>query len=164
MKSTKDQLDNIYKKLRKDVEQVLKKDVAQAIIDEECNIIDIMVYQEYTPTMYTRREENDGLIDKDNYKSSIVEKAHSIELNVENQTMANPWIYDQNGNRYKSRNANEYLLPIVENAGRYDFPETSGVYDFPKPIRETTVKVLKQDKTVEEILGKQLRDRGWDIE
>lgn len=164
-KNTKSLVDDIYKKLNSHIEKILIQDVAPKIIQEENNIIDLMVYQEYKPALYARRGEVGGLIDENNYSSTINSNDHSIELSVANQTMAHPWITvdSEDGSVVeKSVNAGEYLLPIIERGGKYDFPKAE--YAYKKPIRATTVDILKSEKTVEETLKKKLKSRGWNIE
>ena len=57
--------------IEKDMQKVLKNEVAETVKENMKTAIDENVYNAYTPEYYHRRMENGGLADKDNMEATI---------------------------------------------------------------------------------------------
>ena len=64
-------LDTLMTHIEKDMQKVLKNEVAETVKENMKAAIDENVYNAYTPEYYHRRMENGGLADKDNMEATI---------------------------------------------------------------------------------------------
>ena len=72
MASLEQQLLQLEKKLQKNFNDSLKKEVQATVKDEMVEAIETEVYDRYTPTMYVRERDNGGLTDKNNMVGDII--------------------------------------------------------------------------------------------
>ena len=64
-------LDTLMTHIEKDMQKVLKNEVAETVKENMKAAIDENVYDVFTPEFYNRRMENGGLADKDNMEATI---------------------------------------------------------------------------------------------
>lgn len=134
-----DQLEELMVKLQEQVQDVVKNNVVETIKDVETEHIREDVYNTYTPTMYQRRYENDGLIDKENMKEVIKKEDNTISLDITNDTLENQ--------DYPNADQ-DYIDSIIENGEGYTW-KNSQIYQeqpYPRPFTENTYKDLEENK------------------
>ena len=131
-----DQLEELMAKLQEQVQDVVKNNVVETIKDVETEHIREDVYNTYTPTMYQRRYEDNGLIDGENMKEVIKKEYNTISLDITNDTLGNP---DPTVG---------YIDSIIESGEGYKW-KNSEIYQeqpYPRPFTENTYKDLEENK------------------
>ena len=101
-------LKELERELRTRIDYALLTDVTEVVTTVMLDHIERDVYDSYVPHEYVRRYDNGGLMDINNINSSI----EGDTLVVENNTMANPYIFVQS-KMVKSDNADQELAPII---------------------------------------------------
>ena len=85
-------VDNIFNNFNKNVVEALETDVTNVIEDTQTEVIFDKVYENYTPVVYKRRYENDGIIDRENMNGNVVgNDGSNITYIFENDTKTNPY-------------------------------------------------------------------------
>jgi hypothetical protein len=131
-----DQLEELMAKLQEQVQDAVKNNVVETIKDVETEHIREDVYNTYTPTMYQRRYEDNGLIDGENMKEVIKKEDNTISLDITNDTLGNP---DPTVG---------YIDSIIESGEGYTW-KNSEIYQeqpYPRPFTENTYKDLEENK------------------
>lgn len=138
---------------------ILNNAVAKKVINKELDVIEANVYEAYQPSVYLRREADGGLKDSRNFTTRITGDSRNIQMYVMNTTKANP--ETTNGT---SINANQFLLPIIEQGSPYDFPDKNKAYSQPRDVRHSTVEALQSTKQISATIKKELIAKGWKVE
>ena len=145
----------------------IKKDILNCLTDEktvvkeikDAMIMNIMdkVYNAYTPNMYDRRGDIDGLADRNNIEVKP-EPSKGIVVSVQNITMANPYTNDG-----ISKNAGKYLTPIIEDGYPSDYGLPSA-----RPFIDETIETLEDGyygfgDTITDAMKKALKNKGYKV-
>lgn len=155
-------LKELFAQIEQKINDTLQDEVKDKIKEFELKHIESDVYDKYEPKMYSRRRENDGLLDGENIKGELVSNGVLV---VTNETMANPDL----PNGRQSKNSGEYLTPIIESGQGYNdnFPDTGDYlgryYKVPRPFIENTRQELKSSKAHKTALMVGLKKRGVDV-
>lgn len=64
-------LASLMKHIEKDAQETLETEVAETVKDHMSETIQLNVYNSYSPLTYERREEQGGLIDKNNMEATV---------------------------------------------------------------------------------------------
>lgn len=137
------QLDRIAAKLAPKIDNVLAHEVADAVREEESATIKETVYNAYTPKLYRRRGDLDGLADPYNLEATVKNGV----LSVRNVTEPNP-----GGTMNDARvTTGKHLDELIEFGhggvgGSYDFPTHSANFMKARPFTKETVERLKKNK------------------
>lgn len=127
---------------------VMVHEVADAIRTIEQHVIDREVYDAYNnsangykePYRYDRRRDNDGLRDRENMESSIIESGNTISMSIENMAKG-------------AMDSGLLIAPLIEYGdkagyGEYDYktnrdePDTAWQYLQPRPFTEKTTEMV----------------------
>lgn len=154
------QLERISRQLAPKIDSTLAHEVADAVRDQELDAIRDVVYGAYTPKLYHRRGDIDGLADPYNIEATVKDG----KLEVVNRAQPNP-----GGTLDDSRvTTGKYLDELVEyghggSGGFYDFPKSGAAFMRPRPFTaETKARLSKNKKHVKAFL-QGLKKRGVDI-
>lgn len=150
-------LKELERELRTRIDYALLTDVAEVITTVMLDHIERDVYDSYIPHKYARRYDNGGLRDISNINSSI----EGDTLVVENNTMANPYIFVQ-GEMTKSDNAGQELAPIIETGWEYDFGDWK-YYGVARPFMYNTKEGLRDNKYHVIALRQGLKRQGIEV-
>lgn len=157
MASLKQQLDRIRQRILPKIDDALSREVAEAVEQEESQTIRELVYGTYTPKLYRRRGDIDGLADPYNIESSV----KSGTLTVRNMTEPNP-----SGAMDNSRvTTGKYLDRLIEyghgsSGGFYDFPTVGANFMKPRPFTAKTIEHLRENKAHVDALQDGLKRQG----
>lgn len=146
-------VDNIFNNLNKDVVEALETDVTEIIEDTQTEVIFDKVYENYTPVVYKRRYENDGIIDRENMNGNVVgNNGTNITYIFENDTKTNP--YDD----YYLRDINgtENLLDMYDEM-------TMGHLDHTINISQETLNELEKEDLINKTIKKSLKSKGYNV-
>lgn len=116
-----DEYNTWKEKLDSAVATVLETDVAETLKTAVSDSVRENVYDEYTPTLYKRREDNGGLSDKRNYFTWAEIDALGYSLNLLNTTTGNEAYANSQG--YDSG----YITDIIESGNGYHWT-SSDIY------------------------------------
>ena len=152
-------LKELEKELQKRIDYVLLTDVTDVVTEIMIEHINNDVYAVYEPRTYRRRMNNGGLSSPDNINSSI----EGDTLIVENNTMANPYIFiDGIDIPVMSINAGKELTPIIEMGEPYEFDW--GLNNIPRPFIHNTIAEIKANNYHVRALKEGLRKQGIEVE
>ena len=152
-------LKDLEKYLQSKIQESLQTDVANDVKELLKEHVKTDVYDQYSPTLYIRREEDGGLLDDSNYLIEPIKDGVSIT----NVTTDNGYSEDYFGDN--SSDPNTWLVPILEYGVGYNWTR-SKIYKmqpYPRPFVENTRKDLLSG------LGKKymkdaLQKRGLNVE
>lgn len=150
-------LKELERELRARIDYALLTDVAEVVTTVMLDHIERDVYDSYIPHEYVRRYDNGGLMDISNINSSI----EGDTLVVENNTMANPYIFVQ-GKMIKSDNAGQELAPIIETGWGYDFGNWT-YHGVARPFVYNTKEDLSDNKYHVIALRQGLKRQGIEV-
>ena len=150
-------LKELEKALQEKVEIALLTDVAETVRDVMLDHIIEDVYDEYTPFEYSRRNNENGLMDGNNINASI----EGNTLIVENNTLGRPYYRD--GKELKrSQNADQEIAGVIESGQGYDIHDWE--YDgIPRPFIENTRKELVDYDWHKKALKQGLQKQGLEV-
>lgn len=147
MKTFKD-LDSLWKYAQKEIKDVMKNEVIEAIKDVEQEVIQEVVLDAYEPAYYDRRSEEsegkEGLISRENMIPDYVEGKDYIEVNVTNDTR---------GDTDYPGSTNDFIDEIIEYGTGYTWTE-SEIYKskLPRPFTAVTQERIDNSGIVEKII------------
>lgn len=153
-------LKELEKALQEKVDVALLTDVAQIVTEVMQDHIAQDVYDVYTPCIYVRRADENGLLDSRNINSSI----KGNMLIVENNTLGSPYFYDPNNKKKirKSINAGKEIAGVIETGIGYDISDWW--YDgIPRPFIENTRDELKDYEWHKKALKQGLQKQGLEV-
>lgn len=152
-------LKELEKALQEKVDVALLTDVAQIVTEIMQDHIAQDVYDVYSPSMYARRANENGLLDNRNINSSI----EGNTLIVENNTLGAPYYYDSSDKKTKkSANAGEEIAGVIESGRGYDVSDWE--YDgAPRPFIENTREELKDYEWHKKALKQGLQKQGLEV-
>ena len=101
------------------VQKAMSTTVALEVKQLESKNVKEVVYSEYSPKEYLRREDNGGLSDINNMSHDVISGGNMVVLSVDNNTMSNP-------------DYNPYDKPLFELAGLVEYGDGNGYgeYDY----------------------------------
>ena len=132
-------INDLFKRIEKDIQEVLVNEVTDTVKDEMKQAIDDTVYSAYEPEYYKRRGEQGGLLDEDNI--TITELENSILL--------------RNTAPLDNGNSNYDLDRIIIDG--------SGNQPFPRDYIETLEERLEDNKAHIEAMVQGLKKKGYKI-
>lgn len=153
-------LEEAFKYLQNRIRDTLKDDVAKYVKEIESSTIQNVVYNEYEPYIYQRREDNGGLSDVNNMKSRVAKTPNGFVLTVKNTTSLSGMVNAKN------------LAELVEYGDDNGYGEYSYKYNRSKdairylksrPFTEETTQYLIQSNSAERILKIGLQKRNIKI-
>lgn len=160
MQSLSKQLERINRQLAPKINDVLAHEVADAVREQEADAIRDVVYGAYTPKLYHRRGDIDGLADPYN----ITAEVQNGTLIVKNEALPNP------GDTLNDDavTTGKHLDELVEfghggSGGFYDFPKSGAAFMRPRPFTAETKARLKRSKKHVKSFLQGLKKRGVDI-
>lgn len=138
-------LESLFDYIQDSVNEVLESDVTELVEDTMIDSIQTKVYNVYTPTVYNRRGEDGGLLDKRNISTVVSSNGQLTSTNV---TIANSVIYRGSyGKAYSSKNIGGLLTPIIVSGIGYDFQNSAKAYSQPRNfITETKIQLSNGNK------------------
>lgn len=150
-------LKELEKALQEKVEIALLTDVAETVRDVMLDHIIEDVYEEYTPFEYSRRNNDNGLMDGNNINASI----EGNTLIVENNTLGRPYYRD--GKELKrSQNADQEIAGVIESGQGYDVHDWE--YDgIPRPFIANTRRELADYDWHKKALKQGLQKQGLEV-
>ena len=132
-------INDLFKRIEKDVQEVLVNEVAETVKDEMKQAIDDTVYSTYEPEYYKRRGEQGGLLDEDNI--TVTELENGILLRD--------------------------TAPLNGGKTGYDLDriiiDGSGNQAFPRDYIEETKERLEDNKAHVNAMVQGLRKKGYDV-
>ena len=134
------QLAEIEKKLQSKIEDAMKKEVADAVIEEGKIQVDNTVYKAYDPKQYERT----GRL-MEEWESKGVENG-VIVRNIREDDITG-----------------KYIPEVIESGEGYDYSGYGYAYEEPRPFIENTKERLAKDKSHVKALGKGLERQGVKI-
>ncbi len=148
-------LDALEKDLKRDIDNVLKKEVCDAVISTELRQIHEVVFGSYNPSVYVRR--TFGGIDD---PSNIIADCHDNQLVVRNVAEFNQ--------AYPTMNQGVGLADLIETGGgsghNYDYASMyERGYDKPRPFQKETVKELVESGELGDAVTKGLQRKGYNV-
>lgn len=155
-------LKELEKELYKRINTALDTEVADTVKEVMTDHIIQDVYDKYEPKLYQRRYNDGGLLDPENIIATLGDDG---ELLVQNITLGADTVYGQDPSGfgyYNSRNANEFITPIIETGIGYDVSKWkyNGV---PRPFMENTHNDLEQNHYHTEALKRSLKKQGLEV-
>ena len=139
-----DEVEDLLKDLKADIEDTLVDEVLQEVKDIEIEHIQEDVFAVYNPRAYKRRLD-DGLDDPDN----IVGTVQNLELEVENIAEFTNW----NGTAKRG-------VGLAEFVNDYDYP---GIIDKNRPFLDNAVEEIEESDRVDNALERGLKKRKYDV-
>ena len=150
-------LKELEKALQEKVEIALLTDVAETVRDVMLDHIIEDVYDEYTPFEYSRRNNENGLMDGNNINASI----EGNTLIVENNTLGKPY-YREGKELKRSQNAGQEIAGVIETGQGYDIHDWE--YDgIPRPFIENTRRELVDYDWHKKALKQGLQKQGLEV-
>lgn len=150
-------LKELEKALQEKVEIALLTDVAETVRDVMLDHIIEDVYEEYTPFEYSRRNNENGLMDGNNINASI----EGNTLIVENNTLGKPY-YREGKELKRSQNADQEIAGVIETGQGYDIHDWE--YDgVPRPFIENTRRELVDYDWHKKALKQGLQKQGLEV-
>lgn len=150
-------LKELEKALHEKVEIALLTDVAETVRDVMLDHIIEDVYDEYTPFEYSRRNNENGLMDGNNINASI----EGNTLIVENNTLGKPY-YREGKELKRSQNAGQEIAGVIETGQGYDIHDWE--YDgIPRPFIENTRRELVDYDWHKKALKQGLQKQGLEV-
>ena len=146
------ELDDIYNKLLKDIENEIAPKIAEEMKNIEQEVIEDVVYNAYNPTYYERRTIG-GLGDKENMKETIMSKGNTLEIRVENITKGNSEYSDAEGY------TDGYIDEIIETGQGYGYDLDN--YIGARPFTEITQNVIDYTDRIDKVIEEELRKKGY---
>ena len=132
-------INDLFKRIEKDIQEVLINEVADTVKDEMKQAIDDTVYSTYEPEYYKRRGEQGGLLDEDNI--TVTELENGILL----------------------RNT----APLNGSKTGYDLDriiiDGSGNQPFSRDFIEESKERLEDNKAHVEAMVQGLKKKGYDV-
>lgn len=151
-------LKELKKELKKRINLALDENVTDVIKDVMTDHIIQDVYDAYEPVGYSRRFDNDGLLDEENIVSTVND---NNELSVRNVTTGSRY-YTVNEKKYTSKNYNKPIARIIESGNGYDVHNWD--YDgVPRPFIKNTRDDLEQNHYHTEAMKQGLKKQGLDV-
>jgi len=138
------------------VQKAMATTVASEVKQLESDNVKEVVYSQYDPKQYIRREDNGGLSDVQNMKSETFQGGNTVVLNVENNTLSNQNYNPNNKDPFALAGLVEYGSGSIY--GEYDYIGSPD-YLRPRPFIEKTKHDLQNGKA-KEILVKALINEG----
>lgn len=134
-----DSLDSLFQHIETQIQDVMRHEVADTAKETVRDAVQEDVYSVYTPKVYTRREDNGGMSDMENYSVESIQGGIVIKNNAP---------LDDGGNSPRLDKI------VVFGEGRHPFPRDfySGAYD-----------MLERSKAHVSALKKGLKDCGIDV-
>ncbi len=145
----------LEKELMKKINGSLIQDVAPVVENTMIYSIEKNVYDAYEPSAYSRRQEEGGLIDRDNIVSKVIDNG---VIAVTNETLGEE-TYVYNGREFQSKNAGKPIAGIIESGKGYDYWKKA----FPRPFLEETVEMLNKENVVSKVLRDSLKLDGLEV-
>lgn len=148
-------LKDLEKHLQKAIDNSMQNEVEEAIIEQEQESIERVVYDAYDPKYYIRRGSHGGLIDKNNMFGKLNSgrsNAGNSELSIYNNTPPNP-------NYRHSTLSSRFIDGAVEYGKEYDFYNPGE-----RPFTEDAIEQLEYNKKHEKALKQGLKRQGIDTE
>ena len=154
MKSNYDDIEELLKDMRLDIEDTLSKEVFDEVRQIEMEHIHSDVLNSYHPKVYERR--STGGIDN---PRNIVCTVKDMTLTVDNVTEFNTKGFTWN-------RGNNLADLINEGSGGashlyYDYP---GAFEEPRPFLDNTQEEIDRTNRVDRALEKGMKKRGYDID
>ena len=152
-------LKELEKELYKRINTALDTEVADTVKEVMTDHIVKDVYDKYEPKLYQRRYNDGGLLDPENI---IATMGNDGELLVQNITLGSDTVYSQDPSGfgyYNSRNANEFITPIIESGVGYDAWDEA----FPRPYVQNTHDDLEQNHYHTEAMKRSLKKQGLEV-
>lgn len=128
--------------IKSDVKEIVETEVNEDILDIYDEEV-IRMYNEYTPSVYERRYDQDGFGDKEFWISDTKARGNNISYKMTNEAKA-----------VKSR----IRLDKIIEEGIYDYP---GIPE--RPVYERSMERIEQERVVENTLEKELKKRGYEL-
>ena len=151
-------LKELEKELYKRINTALDTEVADTVKEVMIDHIIQDVYDVYDPTLYSRRMNDGGLMDRDNIISTIDGEGGLL---VQNVTTGSP-NYTIGGKTYTSKNADKPIAGVIETGQGYDIHGWE--YDGkPRPFMENTHDDLEQNHYHTEALKRSLKKQGLEV-
>ena len=153
MKKSYDDIDELLKDVRSDIEDTLSKEVFDEVRDIEMEHVYMDVLSTYSPKIYARR--NTGGIDD---PRNIVGYVKDMSLEVDNITSFN----DGYGTYNRGNNLGDLINEGDGGMNRlyYDF---DGAFIQPRPFLDNTQEEIDKTDRIDRVLEKGLKRRGHDI-
>ena len=154
MKSNYDDIEELLKDVRLDIEDTLSKEVFDEVRQIEMEHIHSDVLNSYHPKVYERRSTG-GIDDPRN----IVGTVNDMTLTVDNVTSFN--------SGYSTYNSGNNLADLInEGSGGashlyYDY---LGAFEAPRPFLDNTQEEIDRTNRVDRALEKGMKKRGYDID
>lgn len=152
-------LNSLFKYIEKNVVEIMKSEVSEAVKDEQQRQINEIVYKAYSPFVYERRnwyEGDGGLADREVMVAEVGKTKDGIVLSVINLAKGQ----DQE---------HLYIAPLVEYGhdnghGEYQYPynrdNTEWKFLQARPFTKETIDALKRSGLHVEVLKQELNRRG----
>lgn len=146
-----DDLDLFFDNLEDDLNDVILQEVVP-IVEETVHEKSTDIYDEFTPTMYERRYENNiqgsfGDIEMISTQTIGSIKSGEINLITTNDSLANG---DDKG---------DYLDDIIEDGGRYGWSHQPPA----RPFAERSIEELHESNKIENAIERGMKSKGYDI-
>lgn len=140
-KKSFDNLNQLKREINSRINNSLRSNVSNYVVDKLKEHIDKDVYNSYTPVDYQRRKENDGLLDESNIRSKVISQELSVyeEAEIEGPRLR--------GEKFKNRDG---LARLIEN-GAYN-PWNNKSYKWTKPRKFISNTQKEINKNYSEIL------------
>ena len=138
------------------VKKIAVEEMAESVKQVESDEIEKEVYEQYSPTQYIRRKENEGLIDKNNMQVYSNETDKGINIEITNDTKGNE--------NYKNHEVG-FIDEIIEKGEGYTWEnsEIANMQPYPRPFTEKTIENLQQNKQYIDVLKKEMQKLGYKI-
>ena len=152
-------LKELEKELQEKIDIALLTDVAQVVTEVMQDHIAKDVYEVYSPKMYERRLNENGLLDEKNINSSI----EGNTLIIENNTLGSSYYYDPKSKEMKkSQNADKEIAGVIESGRGYDI-HSWGYDEEPRPFIENTREELRDYEWHKKALKQGLQKQGLEV-
>lgn len=154
MKNTYDDIEDLLKDMRSDIEDTLSEEVFEEVRDIELEHIAEDVIASYHPKVYERRDVG-GIEDGRN----IIGEVNNMELVVDNVTPFNSGYFTwNNGN-----NLADLINEGEGGASRLYYDYYGGEFLNPRPFLDNTKEEIDKTNRVDNALEKGMRKRGYNI-
>jgi hypothetical protein len=153
MKNTYDDEDELFNDIRKDINDVLVKEVMDEIKMIEEYYIRHDVIQAYSPTIYKRRFQG-GIDDESNIQGRLI---NDMELEADNVTPFN--------GGYGTHNRGLGLADLINegDGGGGHYYDYAGEFNRARPFLDHTIDDIENTDTIDITLEKALKKRGYDL-
>lgn len=150
------QLEQIAARLRPKIDDALRHEVADAVVEAEVQAIEENVYGVYSPKMYDRRGDMGGFADPHNIEATV----SNGKLKVRNVTEPNPGGTLDNARVTTGKHLDQLIAYGHGSGGFYDFPKGGASFMAPRPFVEKTVDDLRRRNAHVEALKDGLKRLG----